>query len=602
MKSYVLILSVGPVQGFIASARRSRDLWAGSWLLSEIAKAAAEKLKSKGATMIFPHADGEKLPESVGNKIQVVLNNTSQDKLIEIANDAKKAANQAFIQFADNVLNKLGTQGEKLRLDIWENQKDDYVEVQYAWVEIENGEYLEATKLAAKVLAARKATRDFEPSKVANQYLPKSSLDGTRETVLPEKYSDILRKKLGLSQSEQLDCTGVVKRLCGNPEQFTPITRVAAHDWIIKVKQQFPEKLQEINDIYEELVSAYLATKVSGNKKPEKDNKNGVSIYHDLPYDAQFLYRSRLEVALQQATFETDKALLKQLKNVLQKVWATECGEPCPYFVLLLADGDRMGELLDKAQSQQNHQEITKNLSAFAESVPATMRQFNAHCIYAGGDDVLGLVPLNQARECAEKLAEKFSGCLKDVADKLGAENPPTLSVGLTICHINTPLGNVRALAKRAEKVAKGDTYPPKEQRDALGITLAVRSGATTDMRLRWNDMPALKLFTSWIAAYAQGKLSSRVAYDCREIFMMTDFPNQNKDDTENLKNIRTAELTRMLKKARTPNGKELDSEIKDNLVKRFHQLNGDLNALATELITARWLAAKTQRDFGRDA
>ena len=44
MNKYVLIVSVGPVQGFIASARRSRDLWCGSWLLSEIAKAVANYL------------------------------------------------------------------------------------------------------------------------------------------------------------------------------------------------------------------------------------------------------------------------------------------------------------------------------------------------------------------------------------------------------------------------------------------------------------------------------------------------------------------------------------------------------------------------------
>ena len=60
--------------------------------------------------------------------------------------------------------------------------------------------------------------------------LPKSSLDGARETVLLGKangdadLSDVARRKLGLSQSEQLDCAGIVKRLGGNSEQFTPVT------------------------------------------------------------------------------------------------------------------------------------------------------------------------------------------------------------------------------------------------------------------------------------------------------------------------------------------------------------------------------------------
>ena len=38
---HLLGIHIGPVQEFIAAARRSRDLWFGSWLLSELSKAAA---------------------------------------------------------------------------------------------------------------------------------------------------------------------------------------------------------------------------------------------------------------------------------------------------------------------------------------------------------------------------------------------------------------------------------------------------------------------------------------------------------------------------------------------------------------------------------
>lgn len=36
---YLMAFAIGPVQEFIASARRSRDLWFGSWLLSEMSSA-----------------------------------------------------------------------------------------------------------------------------------------------------------------------------------------------------------------------------------------------------------------------------------------------------------------------------------------------------------------------------------------------------------------------------------------------------------------------------------------------------------------------------------------------------------------------------------
>lgn len=41
---YLMIFSIGPVQEFIATARRSRDLWYGSWMLSELSKAAAKTI------------------------------------------------------------------------------------------------------------------------------------------------------------------------------------------------------------------------------------------------------------------------------------------------------------------------------------------------------------------------------------------------------------------------------------------------------------------------------------------------------------------------------------------------------------------------------
>ena len=54
MTAHLLALTVGPVQEFIAAARRTRDLWFGSYLLSEISKATAKAVQDHGGTLIFP--------------------------------------------------------------------------------------------------------------------------------------------------------------------------------------------------------------------------------------------------------------------------------------------------------------------------------------------------------------------------------------------------------------------------------------------------------------------------------------------------------------------------------------------------------------------
>lgn len=532
---------------------------------------------------------------SVGNKIQVQVDAVNDAAVRDLVAQAKAAAQSRFEIIAQQARQDLNA---ALRDEIWQMQLNDYLEIQAAWARITEKGYSDASQRAASALTARKATRDFTPAHAADAWdkrfmLPKSSLDGARETVLLEKangdadLSDVARRKLGLSRSEQLDCAGIVKRLGGNSEQFTPVTRVAADAWL----QGLPEnKLSKLCDAYEPLIALNLATRVKGNQ----------GIYADFPFDAQLLYRNRLDAALSDAG-ASEKLLY--LENVLKPIWH-KYGEPCSYWAMLLADGDRMGELLDRAKTIEEHQEITEALSTFAESVPAKMRDFRAQCVYAGGDDVLGFVPLDKAVDCADALRQAFSACLKKVSDVLKAEKTPTLSVGLAICHISTPLGNVRRLAKHAEKVAKGDNYPADQQRNGLGITLSVRSGSDSDWRVQWSDEAGLAAFEKWKKWYREKKISSRIAYDSRDIFMRTDFSPSNDLSSELHQNIRQAEFARMLDKARDMEGGNLDNEVQEALKRRLNaRPEADaLNVLATELIIARWLAAKTQNDLGQEA
>ena len=67
---YLMAIGIGPVQEFIASARRSRDLWFGSWLLSEISKAAAKKIADECGrdNLIFPSVGEDKDLEPIKYK------------------------------------------------------------------------------------------------------------------------------------------------------------------------------------------------------------------------------------------------------------------------------------------------------------------------------------------------------------------------------------------------------------------------------------------------------------------------------------------------------------------------------------------------------
>ncbi|MGP1571028.1 MAG: type III-B CRISPR-associated protein Cas10/Cmr2 [Moraxella sp.] len=643
MLKYVVIFSIGPVQTFIASARRSRDLWSGSWLLSELAKACAKSLNDLGDTkaqLIFPHVDKSNQADleensdfSVGNKVQAVLTVDSVDELKNIIDNAKKSVKKRFIKEASNALSRLPKDKHYLRETIWNSQLDDYLEIQTAWARFgDDNSYHDAAQKAGQTLASRKATRDFSPTRTISEkdfitslvqlddarkttdknhnvikqpyqdlfMLPKSSLDGMRETVLKESglQKNSLQRKLSLSKSEQLDTVGVIKRLGfeKKAEQFTPFTRITAHAWIKEIAQKEPDALNRLKNTYHELCRLGVASGVTGNNK----------VYQDFAYDAQLLYPSRLEVTLKEYQNSDDKEAkeivdnLKVLKKTLAPLFQSY-GEPYRYGVLLLADGDRMGELLDKAKTQVQHQEITQALSNFAGQVAYTMRQSSGHCIYAGGDDVLGFVPLDKAYKCADDLQKLFANSLSGVANKLGAENSPTLSVGLAICHIMTPLGVIRELASQAEKFAKGDhvdeSQSTEKRRNALGILLSVRSGNDTKLRFNWDDLAGLNAFETMVNYYVEKQIPSRIAYDVREIYLRTcDFAI---DDKQLQKDIQSAELLRMLKQARTNQSKKIADQTIDTLNELAKKIG--LDNLANELIVARWFAAKTQKDLGKE-
>jgi len=96
MTSHLLALTVGPVQQFIAAARRTRDLWFGSYLLSEISKAAAKAVADEVGidALIFPapasHVDLDRnTPLNVAN---IVLSEIGDVDPSGVARKAKEAA------------------------------------------------------------------------------------------------------------------------------------------------------------------------------------------------------------------------------------------------------------------------------------------------------------------------------------------------------------------------------------------------------------------------------------------------------------------------------------------------------------------------------
>lgn len=178
---HLLAIALGPVQEFIATARRTRDLYAGSRLLSEAAARAAKALaREVGAkNLIFPAPEDEAgLERLAGAGIpNVLLVRVPEGKDPRgLGEQALGAARDYLRERAEEVL------GPRRDLLFWREalaQVEDLLEGYYAYLPLE-GDYPRARERLMALLAARKNTRDFAPVSWGSPAY-KSSLDGARE-------------------------------------------------------------------------------------------------------------------------------------------------------------------------------------------------------------------------------------------------------------------------------------------------------------------------------------------------------------------------------------------------------------------------------------
>lgn len=211
---HLIAIALGPVQEFIASARRFRDFFAGSRLLSEAAaKAALSLAEAVGPqNLIFPAPESLEDLETLGKAGIPNLLLAKVPSGLEPAKLGEAALKAARDHLREEAMRAFGPHQERLRLQDALKQVEDLLEDYYAYLPLQEG-YAKTRRRLIALLAARKTTRDFRPVSWGAP-LYKSSLDGARESVLAFKRDKArLRLRLGLREGEHLSGPDLLKRL-----------------------------------------------------------------------------------------------------------------------------------------------------------------------------------------------------------------------------------------------------------------------------------------------------------------------------------------------------------------------------------------------------
>lgn len=250
--------------------------------------------------------------------------------------------------------------------------------------------------------------------------------------------------------------------------------------------------------------------------------------------------------------------------------------KPETYYAMILLDGDRMGAWISgdeaigvltrdtfhpqirvrmtehftgpghhayldarRAVSPSRHMAISGALNGFSLQLAQEIveNRCKGKLIYAGGDDVMALVAVDDLLACLTLLRAAYAGLPlpTQLADAVHADlgklrigkghaeldgrlirlmgETATASAGAVIAHHQAPLGAVLRELRKAEKRAKG-----KGGRDAFAITLLKRSGGATELVLPWRmDETSLENSPMQILAELQnlfaGDTSRKAAY-----------------------------------------------------------------------------------------
>ncbi len=575
----LLLVSIGPVQDFIATARRSRDLYFGSWMLSELSKSVAKRLADSFGmeNLIFPapsslaDLDAES-GFNVANRVLVAIKEDSPpvdlDKLIS---QALKERLKCIRQEAFGRIK--GAFDRKVAND----QVDDLIEYYWVSVTFENTTaYHRQRRSLESLMAARKNTRAFrQPS--WGDAIPKSSLDGQRESVLPETIFDDLSpvqlyQQYHIRPGERLSGVGLLKRHGSRRKdiRFFSTSHVAALPYLAQLDAS---QKHAVDNYVQSLLKLGLDKEALGNVP-------GSPHPAFCRYDGHILYPGRLAEFFSGEVLGSAEVALETFFRTIN-----DGRRPQSYYALLVGDGDHIGKMIDAQQTTEDHRKFSLTLAGFADEVKKVVENHQGSLIYAGGDDVMAFLPVHTVLSCAAELSRTFVDIMKESGLKNKEGQVPTFSVGIAISHHLEPLADALTLARKAEHDAK--TLRP--EKNALTIAVAKRSGATTTVIGPWGELDRrIALFTY---LHQKEAIPDKIGYELRD---MTRRIGVDKDDPAYpaLSDVIILEAVRLLGRKRSERGQSpIDKTLQKCLTTLFKTSTAGVAGIADELIVARLFA-----------
>ena len=167
------------------------------------------------------------------------------------------------------------------------------------------------------------------------------------------------------------------------------------------------------------------------------------------------------------------------------------------YFAVLQTDGDRMGQTLQSLDVSGGNlsrlRTFSENCLAFCSRASRIILDYGGVPIYAGGDDLLAIVPLTRAENSRNApptllgLVDDLRTCFNDAFSSYEEDVRPTLSAGVAVQYYKSPL--YEALDRAASLLHEAKHAPGK---NALRLDLQKHSGQSIRLDVDRLDSPGV--------------------------------------------------------------------------------------------------------------
>lgn len=428
MQKYLVVYSVGPVQSMISNARKLEDLWAGSYLLSELIDVAMGYVDQA-----FPNLVQWLQPV----KLELEKSDTAQNPnrfLCQVEAENSDDVRQAFEDISIKLRNNLVQQtieavkilegGQELPSENVQQQIFDQI---YPFLEI-----------YWAFLPYDQCQDSFDQVRSQLEY-NLASVKNDRIFHLEVQYGPVCTSSLNQNALSEF--------IPEKPEDYPEAKKAVDRYWskIANDREAWKAKSGEHLSAISSLKRAYRRYKYS-----HADTFPSVHAF------------SRRDPHL------TDEDIENSFDQDQER-----------YYALVMFDGDDMGkwisgEKLGEVVTPDKLSDISRRLSYFSaytvkESLPSNQL---VKVIYSGGDDVMAVGSIQELLAFVNMIHKRFAN------QETGLHEKATASCGIVIAHEKTPLQQVVNYAREGETRSKSYCSPLMEQKkNAFSIYLNKRSG-----------------------------------------------------------------------------------------------------------------------------